>query len=146
MFYCGIDIAKYKHEASVIDMSGKALSNSISFANDRQGCEKVLAIFEKGEYSATALFEDNIIALRQLSRYRLALVDTCGDCKRCVSLCLTRCFPSMTSCFQIHSARLLQSFCSTVLRLRICLRSPQESLRIFDRLSSQVQHNQRKNF
>lgn len=40
MFYCGIDIAKYKHEASVIDMSGKALSNSISFANDRQGCEK----------------------------------------------------------------------------------------------------------
>ena len=47
MFYCGIDIAKYKHEASVIDMSGKALSNSITFANDRQGCEKVLAIFEK---------------------------------------------------------------------------------------------------
>ena len=49
MFYCGIDIAKYKHEASVIDMSGKALSNSITFANDRQGCEKVLAIFEKSE-------------------------------------------------------------------------------------------------
>ena len=35
-----------------------------------------------GEYSATTLSEDNIIALRQLSRYRLALVDACGDCKR----------------------------------------------------------------
>ena len=56
MFYCGIDIAKYKHEASVIDMSGKALSNSISFANDRQGCEKVLAIFEKSEITP-----DNVV-------------------------------------------------------------------------------------
>ena len=56
MFYCGIDIAKYKHEASVIDMSGKALSNSITFANDRQGCEKVLAIFEKSEITP-----DNIV-------------------------------------------------------------------------------------
>ena len=52
MFYCGIDIAKYKHEASVIDMSGKA----ISFANDRQGCEKVLAIFEKSEITP-----DNVV-------------------------------------------------------------------------------------
>ena len=29
MFYCGIDIAKYKHEASVIDTNGKALSASL---------------------------------------------------------------------------------------------------------------------
>lgn len=28
MFYCGIDIAKYKHEASVIDINGKALIDS----------------------------------------------------------------------------------------------------------------------
>ncbi len=31
MFYCGIGIAKYKHEASVIDETGKALLDSISF-------------------------------------------------------------------------------------------------------------------
>ncbi|MEI2987644.1 MAG: hypothetical protein V8T22_01070 [Oscillospiraceae bacterium] len=30
----------------------------------------------------SGLAEENIIALRQLSRYRLALVDACGDCKR----------------------------------------------------------------
>lgn len=161
MFYCGIDIAKYKHEASVIDINGKALIDSISFANDKQGCEKILAVFEKieivpsdviigmeatghywlsvytffldlgytvkvinpiqseafrkmyirqtkndskdsyiisqimrfGEYSATSLSEENIIALRQLSRYRLALVDACGDCKRRVIALLDQVFP-----------------------------------------------------
>ena len=167
MFYCGIDIAKYKHEASVIDMNGKALIDSISFSNDKQGCEKVLAIFEKfevstddvvigmeatghywlsvytfflelgytvkvinpiqseafrkmyirqtkndskdsyiiaqimrfGEYSETSLSEENIIALRQLSRYRLALVDACGDCKRRVIALLDQVFPEYDKLF-----------------------------------------------
>lgn len=161
MFYCGIDIAKYKHEASVIDINGKALLDSISFANDKQGCEKILEILKKleiasadiiigmeatghywlsvytfflelgytvkvinpiqseafrkmyirqtkndskdsyiiaqimrfGEYSATEMSEENIIALRQLSRYRLALVDACGDCKRRVIALLDQVFP-----------------------------------------------------
>lgn len=150
MFYCGIDIAKYKHEASVVDQSGKALSESIPFGNTKDGCEKVTALFERleiayndvlvgmeatghywlsvhafflergfnvkvinpiqseafrkmyirqtkndskdsfiiaqimrfGQFSATRLSEENIVAMRQLSRYRLALVDSCGDCKR----------------------------------------------------------------
>jgi len=47
MFYCGIDIAKHKHEASIIDSEGKALLDSISFANSSEGCGKVLAFFEK---------------------------------------------------------------------------------------------------
>lgn len=167
MFYCGIDIAKYKHEASVIDINGKALIDSISFANDKQGCEKVLTVLEKfeiapadiiigmeatghywlsvytfflelgytvkvinpiqseafrkmyirqtkndskdsyiiaqimrfGEYSATSLSEENIVALRQLSRYRLALVDACGDCKRRVIALLDQVFPEYEKLF-----------------------------------------------
>ena len=167
MFYCGIDIAKYKHEASVIDINGKSLIDSISFANDKQGCEKILAVFEKfeiapanviigmeatghyrlsvyafflelgytvkvinpiwseafrkmyirqtkndskdsyiiaqimrfGEYSDTSLSEENIIALRQLSRYRLALVDACGDCKRRVIALLDQVFPEYDKLF-----------------------------------------------
>ena len=167
MFYCGIDIAKYKHEASVIDTNGKALLDSISFANDKKGCEKILAVFQKfeispadiiigmeatghywlsvytfflelgynvkvinpiqseafrkmyirqtkndskdsyiiaqimrfGEYSATSLSEENIIALRQLSRYRLALVDACGDCKRRVIALLDQVFPEYDKLF-----------------------------------------------
>lgn len=167
MFYCGIDIAKYKHEASVIDANGKSLLDSISFANDKQGCEKIIAVFQKfeispadviigmeatghywlsvyafflelgynvkvinpiqseafrkmyirqtkndskdsyiiaqimrfGEYSATSLSEENIIALRQLSRYRLALVDACGDCKRRVIALLDQVFPEYNKLF-----------------------------------------------
>ena len=37
MFCCGIDIAKYKHEATVIDEVGKALLDSISFSNYQRG-------------------------------------------------------------------------------------------------------------
>lgn len=167
MFYCGIDIAKHKHEASVIDSDGKALIDSISFSNTKDGCEKITDIFEKlgasvsdvvigmeatghywlsvytffvelgfsvkvinpiqseafrkmyirqtkndsvdsfiiaqimrfGEYSSSGLAEENIIALRQLSRYRLALVDACGDCKRRVIALLDQVFPEYDSLF-----------------------------------------------
>lgn len=47
MHYCGIDIAKYKHEATVIDGAGKALLDSISFSNTKEGCEKLLSLFER---------------------------------------------------------------------------------------------------
>lgn len=167
MFYCGIDIAKYKHEASIIDTNGKAMLDSISFTNDKQGCAKILGVFQNfeissadiiigmeatghywlsvyafflelgynvkvinpiqseafrkmyirqtkndskdsyiiaqimrfGEYSATSLSEENIIALRQLSRYRLALVDACGDCKRRVIALLDQVFPEYDKLF-----------------------------------------------
>ena len=167
MFYCGIDIAKHKHEASVIDSEGKALIESISFSNTKEGCEKITAVFEKlgasvsdvvigmeatghywlsvytfflelgfsvkvinpiqseafrkmyirqtkndsvdsfiiaqimrfGEYSSSGLAEEYIIALRQLSRYRLALVDACGDCKRRVIALLDQVFPEYNSLF-----------------------------------------------
>ena len=39
----------------------------------------IAQIMRFGQYSTTALSEENIVALRQLSRYRLALVDICGD-------------------------------------------------------------------
>ena len=167
MFYAGIDIAKSKHEASVIDSDGKALLDSISFANSKEGCEKLLVLFERlgidkddvligmeatghywlsvhafflelgydikvinpiqseafrkmyirqtkndskdsfiiaqimrfGQFSATTLSEENIVALRQLSRYRLALVDACGDCKRRVIALLDQVFPEYDSFF-----------------------------------------------
>lgn len=167
MFYCGIDIAKHKHEASLIDSDGKALIDSISFSNTKEGCEKITAVFQKlgasvsdviigmeatghywlsvytffvelgfsvkvinpiqseafrkmyirqtkndsvdsfiiaqimrfGEYSSSGLAEENIIALRQLSRYRLALVDACGDCKRRVIALLDQVFPEYDSFF-----------------------------------------------
>ena len=167
MFYAGIDIAKNKHEASVINADGKALLDSISFSNSKEGCEKLLALFERlditrddvligmeatghywlsvhafflelgfdvkvinpiqseafrkmyirqtkndskdsfiiaqimrfGQFSATNLSEEGVVALRQLSRYRLALVDSCGDCKRRVIALLDQVFPEYDSLF-----------------------------------------------
>lgn len=167
MYYCGIDIAKYKHEATMIDESGKALLDSISFINTKEGCEKLLALFERlsiskdelligmeatghywlsvhaflleqeydvkvinpiqseafrkmyirqtkndskdsfiiaqimrfGQFSTTSLSEEVMVALRQLSRYRLALVDSCGDCKRRVIALLDQVFPEYESLF-----------------------------------------------
>ena len=167
MFYCGIDIAKYKHETTVIDEAGAALLDSISFANSKEGCEKLLALFQRldisqddlligmeatghywlsvygylleqgfevkvinpiqseafrkmyirqtkndrkdsfiiaqimrfGQFSATNLAEEAIVALRQLSRYRLALVDACGDCKRRIIALLDQVFPEYDALF-----------------------------------------------
>lgn len=167
MFYCGIDIAKYKHEAAVIDEAGMALLDSISFANSKEGCEKLLALFQRldiakdalivgmeatghywlsvygyllergfevkvinpiqseafrkmyirqtktdrkdsfiiaqimrfGQFSATNLSEEVIVAMRQLSRYQLALVDACGDCKRRVIALLDQVFPEYDTLF-----------------------------------------------
>ena len=45
MLYCGIDIAKYKHEVTVIGEAGAALLDSISFSNSKEGCEKLAAMF-----------------------------------------------------------------------------------------------------
>ena len=167
MFYCGIDIAKYKHEATVRDEAGAALLDSISFANSKEGCGKLLALFQRldiskedlligmeatghywlsvygylleqgfevkvinpiqseafrkmyirqtkndrkdsfiiaqimrfGQFSATNLSEEVIVAMRQLSRYRLALVDACGDCKRRVIALLDQVFPEYDTLF-----------------------------------------------
>ena len=167
MYYCGIDIAKHRHEASVIDAGGKAMLDSISFTNTKEGTEKLLSLFEKlsieaneltigmeatghywlslysflteagydvkvinpiqseafrkmyirqtkndskdsyiiaqimrfGEYSTTELADETMIALRQLSRYRLALVDSCGDCKRRIIALLDQVFPEYSKLF-----------------------------------------------
>lgn len=167
MYYCGIDIAKHKHEASIIDESGKALLGSISFSNSQEGCEKLIHQFTQlsvssdrlligmeatghywlsvysyllergydikvinpiqseafrkmyirqtkndskdsfviaqimrfGQFSSTGLSEENIIAMRQLSRYRLSLVDSCGDCKRRVIALLDQVFPEYDRLF-----------------------------------------------
>ena len=194
MFYCGIDIAKYKHEASVIDSDGKALLDSISFSNSKDGCEKVITLFSKlcitadsvvigmeatghywlsvyehlvglgydvkvinpiqsdafrkmyirqtkndskdsfiiaqimrfGQYSATTLADENLIALRQLSRFRLALVDTCGDCKRRVIALLDQVFPEYDKLFS-------DTFGSTSTELLLKCQTPEDILAISTR-------------
>lgn len=59
----------------------------------------IAQIMRFGEFSATSLSEENILALRQLSRYRLSLVDECSDCKRKVITLLDQVFPEYASLF-----------------------------------------------
>jgi len=46
LFYCGIDIAKRNHEASVIDAEEKPLLDSITITNTQEGC-KLFSLFER---------------------------------------------------------------------------------------------------
>lgn len=67
--------------------------------NDSKDSYIISQILRFGEHSATSLSEENIIALRQLSRYRLSLVDACGDCKRRVIALLDQVFPEYDKLF-----------------------------------------------
>ena len=69
MFYCGIDIAKYKHEASVIDATGVAILDSISFPNSKEGCEKLLALYRRQGISK----DDLLIGMEATGHYWLSV-------------------------------------------------------------------------
>ena len=45
MLICGIDIGKNKHEASIIDETGRLLAKSLRFDNTTEGGEKLLDYF-----------------------------------------------------------------------------------------------------
>lgn len=51
------------------------------------------------QYSETRLAEENIVALRQFSRYRLTLVDSCSYCKRRVIALLNQISPEYPKLF-----------------------------------------------
>ena len=65
MFYIGIDIAKHKHEASIIDSDGKLLCESISFSNTQKCCEKLQ------KFTVTA--DNCIIGMEATSHYWLSV-------------------------------------------------------------------------
>lgn len=67
--------------------------------NDSKDSFVIAQIMRFGEFSTTSLANDNIMSLRQLSRYRLALVDECSDWKRkCIAI-LDQVFPEYSKLF-----------------------------------------------
>jgi transposase len=67
--------------------------------NDSKDSFIIAQIMRFGQYSETKLAEESIIALKQLTRYRIALVDSCGDCKRRVIALLNQIFPEYSKLF-----------------------------------------------
>ena len=69
MYYIGIDIAKNKHEVSIIDSSGKLLSESISFSNTIKGFEKLIKYL-----SSYNVYSDNcIVGMEATGHYWLSI-------------------------------------------------------------------------
>lgn len=81
MYYCGIDVGKYHHEGSEIDEGGKALLDSLSFKNVREGCEKLLALFgrlsimkEELLLSMEAILSEYYLSLRARGKHHLTTI------------------------------------------------------------------------
>lgn len=82
--------------------------------NDSKDSFIIAQIMRFGEFSTTSLANDDIMSLRQLSRYRLALVDECSDWKRkCIAL-LDQVFPEYSKLFSdtfgVTSRELLSNY------------------------------------
>ena len=88
--------------------------------NDSKDSFIIAQIMRFGQYSATCLSEENIIAMRQLSRFRLALVDSCGDCKRRIIALLDQVFPEYDSLFLTLLELLQRKYCLNIRHLKIC--------------------------
>ena len=67
--------------------------------NDSKDSFIIAQVMRFDKYSETKLAQENFIAMRQLPRYRLALVGSCSDCKRRVIALLNQVFPEYSSIF-----------------------------------------------
>lgn len=67
--------------------------------NDSKDSFVIAQVMRFGQYSQTTLSDENIVAMRQLTRFRMALVDNCGDCKRRIIALLDQVFPEYASLF-----------------------------------------------
>lgn len=74
----------------------------------------IAQIMRFGQYHSTALAQEQILALRNLSRYRLSLVDECSDWKRKLIALLDQVFPEydqlFSNTFGVTSKELLQQY------------------------------------
>ncbi|TPG76563.1 IS110 family transposase [Brevibacillus laterosporus] len=69
MFYVGIDVAKYKHFASIMDQTGKPLGKPFPFQNHKQGAESLLAWINQHNASP----EEILIGMEATGHYWLAI-------------------------------------------------------------------------
>lgn len=67
--------------------------------NDSKDSFIIAQVMRFGQYSQTTLSDETIVAMRQLTRFRMALVDNCGDCKRGIIALLDWVFPEYVNLF-----------------------------------------------
>jgi transposase len=91
--------------------------------NDSKDSFVIAQIMRFGEFQTTELSEENVIALRQLSRYRLCLVESAGDCKRRIITLLDQVFPEYAGLFS-------DTFGATSLELLAKYQSPEDLAKV----------------
>jgi transposase len=69
MYYCGIDIAKRRHETAVIDADGHLLSKSFSFENSSGGAAKLTGFLSSRSIGKS----DILIGMEATGHYWLSL-------------------------------------------------------------------------
>lgn len=82
--------------------------------NDAVDCVIIAQLLRFGQFSPCNVPDENIIALRNLARFRFSLVDLCADLKRKVICLLDQVFPEYETLFSdifgVASKQLLLSF------------------------------------
>lgn len=82
--------------------------------NDAKDSLVIAQLLRFGEYSCTKLSQEEVLALRNLSRYRLHLVDTCSDWKKRLIGIIDQVFPEYETLFSdifgVTSKQLLQQY------------------------------------
>lgn len=69
MYYCGIDIAKQKHDAVILDETGKTIGRSVKIENTASGFSELLTILQALDQTVT-------LGLEATGHYWLALYET----------------------------------------------------------------------
>ncbi len=68
MYFCGIDIAKRKHDAAILDQEGNLQGKSLNITNTASGFEQLLSRLQ-------TLDQDVLIGMEATGHYWLALFD-----------------------------------------------------------------------
>ena len=69
MLICGIDIGKFRHEARIIDETGKRLAKTLSFTNTTDGGEKLLEYFNQSNPDNQTI----VVGMEATGHYDLSL-------------------------------------------------------------------------
>ena len=80
MVYIGIDIAKFKHFASVVSSDGKVIVKPFPFENSRQGFMKLIEEIENFQdcligLESTGHYAENLIQFLYERNYSVALIN-----------------------------------------------------------------------
>jgi transposase len=97
-----------------IQSEGLRALNIRKVKNDSVDSVCIADLMRFGKFSNCSVPDENIVALKNLSRYRFALVDSCSDLKRRAITILDQVFPEYDSLFSdifgLTSKELLQKF------------------------------------